>query len=157
MKLLSATLISCASILFTSNAYSETKTYPGSNCVKKSGGIIKYGEYGEIINTHNSEAAHIICNIPRRPGSLSGWFRAVNNHPARRVRCRIKAAHFLPDRKIGILGGEKFIHPFFLGDPRKVALPSFIAPSEAYTSLACKLPPKTAHGTSKLFSYQISQ
>lgn len=147
-------------------SFADEGTYSGSNCVKWSGGIVKYGGHGAVYNNHNTQKAYVLCNLRRTDsGGVYGdvaeidlaYFATIDKHNTQDVKCRFIAQNVFTSGPIQVFWGGKRSSDGYGTQRQRVDLPVSKFNQFSNVVLRCELPPKTANGVSKIYQYFVRQ
>lgn len=157
--------VSLISVFVTIDAFAESVNFSSSECVRRSGAAVSYDFDGAIYTTSTTSSAWVLCHVPHTDfdgflhngGIDSGWYQAIDRSNNDNMSCRFRGRSLNSNgtisRQYGAMGDT-----FGEGTQRQHVTLSGIG--ENYNSgyvLACELPPRTANGSTKLYTYRVNQ
>lgn len=151
-------------LMITSGAFAGPINHAGSDCKSFSGGDVRYNSDGTVYNFSTTSNAYVLCQTLHRdfdgflnPGEIdSGWFNAVDLNNSQNVYCRFRGATLNADgtvhRDYGVAGQTTG----FGTAKQTETLGGLHEHNESSYVNWCRIPPRTANGSSKIYTYRVN-
>lgn len=137
----------------------DGKLYPGSLCVRWSGGTVVYN-WSMIGNAHATSALKIDCPVVRdiMGGDIDdGVVRAIDRHFSEDVRCNLVSVYVNSNGGFSFWSsGNKETEGTSVA-PKEIPFGSVGAGSKSHYYYSCRIPPRYSGHTSYLISYRVDE
>lgn len=155
----SAPILACVvgALLAPSVQAQDAKNYPGSSCVRFSGGSPTYN-FSAIGNASSSSEMLVDCPVTKDfiGGDINdGWLRAIDRNSTRAVGCALQSINYLANNSVTIDSDSDVT----IGNSTSLQTLTFSSLSATTTShyiYSCSIP-RVGSGTSYITTYQVEE
>ncbi len=137
----------------------DGKQYPGSFCVRWSGGTPTYS-WSRIGNTHTSSALRVDCPVVKDTiyGDINdGTVRVIDQHFTQSVSCNLVSFYVTDTGGLAAWASGNKETVGSSPEPKELLFGSIGANSRSHYFYSCQIPPRYEGETSWLINYRVDE